>query len=710
MIAKRYLALLTGVAMATSTVVAPANAVETETAIEGTVEITADNGANGGDVDADLGADVDADTDATEGNNAEPTAESEAAETPAPGFAVQGGIEPGASFEAPNSNVPVGTELAIAVTDKDGNTKANDGWTAVRGGTFSAEEIKVTAPQTARKGDIAVVTATHEGRTIGTVTVTVQSDGEIPLGFNLVGDVLPGVESTWDVNVDEGAELKYFVRDADGNTISHENWDVTLVDGVLAVTAPANAREGDRVIITAQVGDQVVGKAEFKVSVDGIQTDLRGDIPAGATTSWPTSISGDTEIIITITDEQGRDKSSADYNAEIHDGELHITVPSNAAQGDRVMLDIRQNDRTVGKADLRVVTSDLLFDISGDVLAGEESYWDGFIDRDDFNVDALTLAFAVYDADGIEKSKEGWDVQLTENGLFVTPPADANENDRVVISARTANGEVVGKANLRVIAKAEEDAELVYDISGDILPGVESFWDNIDLPDHQPEFEVFDRDGNKISSAGWIVTFEDGVLRVTAPDTSLAGDVVKIVSKDEEGNVVGKARLKVVVDGSNPRTGDGSSAGAPWWAVLLPILGVAGVIALLTGGSSLSSGSSLPGSSDDSDGGAATGDNGGANNGGGAAEGAQGEGQTGTAPATGPVAGQDVKAVAQAQAANAPAAAPAAATQQQPAAKAAEKQGALANTGVQNTLIALVVGLLAAAAGVFLLASRRRNI
>ena len=188
-----------------------------ETAIEGNVEITADNGANGGDVDADLGADVDADTDATEGNNAEPTAESEAAETPAPGFAVQGGIEPGASFEAPNSNVP--------------------------------------------------------------------------LGFNLVGDVLPGVESTWDVNVDEGAELKYFVRDADGNTISHENWDVTLVDGVLAVTAPANAREGDRVIITAQVGDQVVGKAEFKVSVDGIQTDLRGDIPAGATTSWPTSIS-----------------------------------------------------------------------------------------------------------------------------------------------------------------------------------------------------------------------------------------------------------------------------------------------------------------------------------------------------------------------------------------------------------------------------------
>ena len=712
MIAKRYLALLTGVALATSTVVVPANAVEADQ----TLEITADNGAIAGDVDADLGADVDADTDATEGNNAEPTAESEAADRPAPGFAVQGGIEPGASFEAPNSNVPAGTELTIAVTDKDGNTKANDGWTAVRGGTFADDEIKVTAPQTARQGDTAVVTATVEGRVLGTVTVTVQSDGDIPLCFDLGGDVLPGVESTWPVTVAEGAELNYYVVDAENKTKSHDNWQVSLVDGVLAVTAPANAREGDRVIITAHVGDQVVGKATFKVAVDGIQMDLRGDIPAGKTTSWPTNISADADIDITITDDQGRDKSPAGYSAEIRDGELYITVPETATEGDRVILDIRENGRTVGKADLRVVTSDLLFDISGDVLAGEESYWDDFVDRDDFNVDALTPAFAVYDAEGNEKSKEGWAVQLTENGLFVTPPADANENDRVVISARTANGEVVGKANLRVIAKAEEDAELVYDISGDILPGVESFWDNIDLPDHQPEFEVFDRDGNKISSAGWIVTFEDGVLRVTAPETSLAGDVVKIVSKDEEGNVVGKARLKVVVDGSNPRTGDGSSAGAPWWAVLLPILGVAGVIALLTGGSSLSSGSSLPGSSDDSDGGAATGDNGGANNGGGAAEGAQGEGQgaaqgqTGTAPATGPVAGQDVKAVAQAQAANAPAAAPAAATQQQPAAKAAEKQGALANTGVQNTLIALVVGLLAAAAGVFLLASRRRNI
>ena len=135
MIAKRYLALLTGVALATSTVVVPANAVEADQ----TLEITADNGAIAGDVDADLGADVDADTDATEGNNAEPTAESEAADRPAPGF-------------------------------------------------------------------------------------TVQSDGDIPLGFDLGGDVLPGVESTWPVTVAEGAKLNYYVVDAENKTKSHDNW------------------------------------------------------------------------------------------------------------------------------------------------------------------------------------------------------------------------------------------------------------------------------------------------------------------------------------------------------------------------------------------------------------------------------------------------------------------------------------------------------
>lgn len=835
MIAKRYLALLTGVAMATSTV-APANAVEADQ----TVEITANNES----VDLSVDAEVEAEATTEDVAPAAPVAEAVTAgehftdvirpgvvasfdidapgrsatttytvygadhivksdsgwtvtaiqnklsvtapldaapgdyveisvtrangvvatatltvhgevETPAPtlDFAISGGIEPGGSFDAPNSIVPADAVLTIVVTDKDGKVKANDGWTAVRGGTFDEREIKVTAPQTARKGDIAVVTATHEGRTIGTVTVSVQNDGEIPLGFDLGGDVLPGVESTWDVTVAEGAELNYYVVDVDGNRKAHENWDVTLVDGVLSVKAPANAREGDRVIITAHIGEQVVGKANLKVAVDGIQTDLRGDILAGTTTSWPTSIAADAEINLTVTDAEGNEKSAEGYSAEIRDGELHITVPANATADDRVILDIRQNDRTVGKADLRVVTTGILFDIRGDVLAGEESFWDGFIDRSDFNAHELTVAYTVVDSEGNEKSIAGWDVELNERGLFVTPPADAEEGDRVVISARDTNNNVRGSAVLRVIAKADESDDLVYDIFGDVLPGEESYWDNIELPDHQPKFTVVDADGNEVSTDGWKVTFEDGTLRVTAPDTARKGDVVTITSENEDGETVGKARLRVVVDGANPRDGekdnekpgdgssdgsDGSSEGssdAPWWAILVPILGVAGVIALLTGGSSLSSGSSAngsgaagDGSTDGSTNGSGAGsDNGGTNggNGNGAAEGQTGgvagdaaqnaQGQNGTAPATGPVGGQDAKAAAQAQAANAPAYTPkgAAAAQQQPTAQqaqVAESKGYLANTGVQNTLIALVIGLLATAAGVLMLLARRRNI
>jgi len=79
-------------------------------------------------------------------------------------------------------------------------------------------------------------------------------------------------------------------------------------------------------------------------------------------------------------------------------------------------------------------------------------------------------------------------------------------------------------------------------------------------------------------------------------------------------------------------------------------------------------------------------------------------------PATGPVGGQDPKAAAQAQAANAknvPAG-----TQAAPQAAAATpvaQQKQLANTGVEGTIIALAVGLIAAAAGAALLVLRRRR-
>lgn len=81
-------------------------------------------------------------------------------------------------------------------------------------------------------------------------------------------------------------------------------------------------------------------------------------------------------------------------------------------------------------------------------------------------------------------------------------------------------------------------------------------------------------------------------------------------------------------------------------------------------------------------------------------------------PATGPVGGHDVKAVAQAQAANAqtaPAAQQAQTQQAAPAAQQAQAQKQLANTGVQGTLMALAAGLAAIAAGVLLVMRRRNN-
>lgn len=78
-------------------------------------------------------------------------------------------------------------------------------------------------------------------------------------------------------------------------------------------------------------------------------------------------------------------------------------------------------------------------------------------------------------------------------------------------------------------------------------------------------------------------------------------------------------------------------------------------------------------------------------------------------PATGPVGGADPKAAAQAQAVNVknvPAGTQAAPQAAAPAQTAQQKQ--LANTGVQGTIVALAVGLIAAAAGAALLIFRRR--
>lgn len=732
MIAKRYLALLTGMAMATSTIVAPSAGAQDRTA-EVTNQVTTraaivsdlnmyDTSVNTWDIDAPgrsatvtfhvvdrdgnprstTGWTVTAEHNvltvippesAREGDTVHLTVRdkgtgatvttatlrvtTDGSETG--GFSLSGGIEPGGTAVGP-AELPEGAEFTIEVFGADGSPKPADGWTAARGSEFADDDIAVTAPQSVRQGDYVVVTATLDGRYLGEARYTVQSDGELPLSFDIGGDVLPGVPSTWDVDVDN-AELIFNVRDADGETKPHDNWQVTLVDGTFTVLAPATAREGDRLILAAYNDNrEVVGKANLKVAVDGTLMELTGDILAGQTTSWPSDI--DSERVtteLTVTDDQDRDKSTAGYIVEFRDGELHITVPDTATKGDRLLLTVREGER------------------------------------------------------------------------------------------------VVGTANLRVIAPAGSDngggtEQLAYEITGDVLPGIESEWDDIDLPDHQPEFTVVDRDGEAVSTADWSVTFADGVLRVTAPNTAREGDVVTITSRNTDGEVRGTARLSVAVDGTTPRTDEGSaimdgssdllagssaegssvvegSADAPWWAVLVPILGIAGVIALLSGGSSLPgsaelAGSALPGTesaegAEDTDGAdadapgtPADGTAGDADADTGADTGADADArgdvrddaqdrtrEVGEQPATGPVGGQDVKAVAQAQAANAGTAANArnagyTPAPQQAAAEEttqAAEQRSLADTGVQGTLVALVAGLLAAAAGVFLLIARRRS-
>lgn len=150
------------------------------------------------------------------------------------------------------------------------------------------------------------------------------------------------------------------------------------------------------------------------------------------------------------------------------------------------------------------------------------------------------------------------------------------------------------------------------------------------------------------------VTITETVVK-TDTVTATAGSSLGLSSDDDDDN--------------------GSSIGG---AVLLG-LSALGALGLLSSGanSSASSDESAPVAGDDSEG-----------------------------PATGSVGGQDPKAAAQAQAANAknvPAGTQAA------AATPVAQQKQLANTGVEGTIIALAVGLIAAAAGAALLVLRRRR-
>lgn len=542
-------------------------------------------------------------------------------DTVTPPFATTGGIEPGATeaFATNSTTTPGSDTLSVAVFDQHGTPKSDAGWSAEFGSVFADNDISVTAPQTVVKGDYAVVTVTDtEGRILGTVRATVQSDGEHRLRYDVSGDILPGDTFRTPVDVPADATLHFSIH-RDGITVGTEGWDVRIVDGELIITAPENALPGDLIHAASLHNLRLIGQAK-----------------------------------------------------------LNVIAPAEEEEDQRE------------------------FEIRGDILAGAtDSY-------DHMNTDGLVVGdITVVDATGTAKSTEGWSVVVDEatGAILVTAPEDAANGD-VVAALFTRDGSVVGDLALRAVERADN---LLFDIVGDILPGITSTWPvPAEAVDADLAFEVFDRDGNEKSAEGWTVEFdENGEFTVTAPGNAREGDHVKVIAT-RDGEKVGGTHLKVAVDGNvgDDVDEDVNGSSTPWWTALIPILGIAGVIALLTGGSSLSSGSSLPsGSSGSSD---ASSDD----NGGGAVTGDDNQGGGGQGPATGPVDGEDPKAAAQAQAANAPAYTPAAhnpGTAAQQPATAQQQQGTLANTGVQNTMIALVAGLLAAAAGVFLLTARRRN-
>lgn len=649
---QRYLSLLTGVALASSTIVIPHAHAQ-----------SSDRGSVTSEIDPSAVPDTD-DTD-------EPGT--------GLGFDIGGDIIPGCPVSWRAEGLTPTDTFGIAVTDAAGNAKPADGWTARHIEVEGVGELEVTAPGTAREGDVAVITASRDGNPVGQARLTVAADGEIPLQFDRGGDIQAGVPYAIDeLTLSEEADVNWTVVDADGEPKSNLGWQVLLYTDRITVTAPNTARAGDRIILTAVDGGQLAGKANLSVVADGPETlafDLAGGVLPGQEMSWPVEVADDVELDYSVVDAAG-EPSFHEWEVRVEDGELHVTPSPYAREGDVITITASDNGTPVGRAVFTTEIDGLLFDISGDVLAGSPSTWP-------VQVDNAELDWSIVDADGNEKSADDWDVRLIDGELTVTPAIDALENDRIILTAR--DGErTVGRANLRVAADGQQ---LRFRLTEDVLPGVESSWPFDAADDAGLAITVVDAEGNAKPSAGWVTRVEGGRFFATPPSDAAAGDVARVVFTEGE-QTVGLARLRVAVDGD----ASGSSA-SPWWLVLVPILGVAGVIALLTGGSTGSSGSS--GIVEDE---AAT------------------DEQAAPAPAPAPVAPAPAPAPAPGQATTpindgqgGPGTAQNQAHNQAQNQQTAAEQAQLANTGVSGVMYVLLAGLIAATIGAVLLLVRRRS-
>ncbi|WP_322407034.1 Ig-like domain-containing protein [Idiomarina sp. PL1-037] len=459
-----------------------------------------------------------------------------------------------------STDLPEGTEVAITITDANGDTVETTATVDANGDyTVDADvsglvdgELTIDASATDNNGDPVSATDTAElDNVAGDLTVASEvTDGSITVSGSSV-DMAEGTEVAITITDENGDTVTTTaIVDGDGNYST--NADISgLVDGDLTINAVANDNNGTEQ--TASTNDEL-DNVDGSLSADATVTDGTVTVSGGST-----DLPEGTEVAITITDENGDTvettatvDANGDYTVDVDvsglvDGELTIDASATDNNGETVTAtDTAELDNVAGDLTVASDVTDGSITVSGsstDMAEGTEVA----ITIIDENGDTVT-ATATIAADGT------YTVDADISGLVdgdLTINAVANDNNGTEQTASTNDELDNVEGDLTVSSTVTDGSITVSGSSVDMAEGTEVA---ITITDENGDTvtttAIVDGDGNYSTNAD-ISGLVDGDLTINAVAEDNNGTEQTASTNDELDNVAGDLTVaSSVTDGS----------------------------------------------------------------------------------------------------------------------------------------------------------------
>ena len=167
----------------------------------------------------------------------------------------------------------------------------------------------------------------------------------IKVGFNL-GDTPDDVETQVIAGeIEPGKDFAVTAPEGSVVTGLPDGWTSTYRDGQIIITAPADAKDGDTATVTVTSGDRVVAQGTITVTADAPVIDpehIDADIKPGKTVA----IDAPQGSVITGLPDG--------WTSTYRDGQIIITAPANAKNGDTATITVTSGDQVVAEGTITV--------------------------------------------------------------------------------------------------------------------------------------------------------------------------------------------------------------------------------------------------------------------------------------------------------------------------------------------------------------------